>query len=92
MRRLSQRCSTGKWRWSETGRSYCAFFASALCLVSGSNRALRKLLDEKYRFAASRTFSTVRALARSGDFRILFEVEGSTVVIRTIRDRKEAYE
>ena len=29
---------------------------------------------------------------RSGDFRILFEVEGSTVVIRTIRDRKEAYE
>lgn len=29
---------------------------------------------------------------RSGDFRILFEVEGSTVVIRTIRDRKAAYE
>ncbi len=29
---------------------------------------------------------------RSDDFRILFEVEGSTVVIRTIRDRKEAYE
>lgn len=29
---------------------------------------------------------------RSGDFRILFEVEGATVVIRTIRDRKEAYE
>lgn len=29
---------------------------------------------------------------RSGDFRILFEVEGSTVVIRTIRDRKDAYE
>jgi len=29
---------------------------------------------------------------RSADSRILFEVEGSTVVIRTIRDRKEAYE
>jgi mRNA-degrading endonuclease RelE of RelBE toxin-antitoxin system len=29
---------------------------------------------------------------RWGDFRILFEVEGSKVVIRTIRDRKEAYE
>ncbi len=28
----------------------------------------------------------------SGDFRILFELEGSVVVIRTIRDRKEAYE
>ncbi len=29
---------------------------------------------------------------RSGDFRILFEVERSTIVIRAIRDRKEAYE
>ena len=29
---------------------------------------------------------------RSGDFRILFEIQGSHVVIRTIRDRKEAYE
>lgn len=29
---------------------------------------------------------------RSGSFRILFEVEGSAVVIRTIRDRKAAYE
>jgi mRNA-degrading endonuclease RelE of RelBE toxin-antitoxin system len=29
---------------------------------------------------------------RSGDFRILFEVDGTTIVIRTIRDRKSAYE
>lgn len=29
---------------------------------------------------------------RSGDFRILFEIEGPSLVIRTIRDRKEAYE
>ena len=29
---------------------------------------------------------------RSGDFRILFEIEGANLVIRTIRDRKEAYE
>jgi len=29
---------------------------------------------------------------RSGDFRILFEVEGATLVIRTLRDRKAAYE
>ena len=29
---------------------------------------------------------------RSGDFRILFEIEGTNFVIRTIRDRKEAYE
>ena len=29
---------------------------------------------------------------RSGDFRILFEIDGSTLVIRTIRDRKKAYE
>ncbi len=29
---------------------------------------------------------------RSGDFRILFELEGSTLVIRAIRDRKNAYE
>jgi mRNA interferase RelE/StbE len=28
----------------------------------------------------------------SGDFRILFEIEGSMLVIRAIRDRKEAYE
>ena len=29
---------------------------------------------------------------RSGDFRILFEIQGAHVVIRTIRDRKDAYE
>ena len=29
---------------------------------------------------------------RSGGVRILFEIEGSTLVIRTIRDRKEAHE
>ena len=29
---------------------------------------------------------------RSGDFRIMFEIEGANLVIRTIRDRKEAYE
>jgi len=29
---------------------------------------------------------------RSGNFRILFEVEGPNIVIRTIRDRKDAYE
>ena len=29
---------------------------------------------------------------RSGDVRILFELDGSTLVIRTIRDRKEAYD
>ncbi|HXA80526.1 MAG TPA: type II toxin-antitoxin system RelE/ParE family toxin [Opitutaceae bacterium] len=29
---------------------------------------------------------------RSGDFRILFELEGSALVIRAIRDRKNAYE
>jgi mRNA interferase RelE/StbE len=29
---------------------------------------------------------------RSGNFRILFEVEGASPVIRTIRDRKQAYE
>ena len=29
---------------------------------------------------------------RSGDFRILFEVERATIVIRTIRNRKAAYE
>jgi mRNA-degrading endonuclease RelE of RelBE toxin-antitoxin system len=29
---------------------------------------------------------------RSGGFRILFELEGSTLVIRSIRDRKNAYE
>jgi mRNA interferase RelE/StbE len=29
---------------------------------------------------------------RLGDFRILFEREGSTLVIRAIRDRKKAYE
>ena len=29
---------------------------------------------------------------RSGDFRVLFEIEGTNLVIRTIRDRKEAYE
>ncbi|HVS53083.1 MAG TPA: type II toxin-antitoxin system RelE/ParE family toxin [Opitutaceae bacterium] len=29
---------------------------------------------------------------RSGGFRILFEVEEATIVIRAIRDRKSAYE
>ena len=29
---------------------------------------------------------------RSGNFRILFELEGSALVIRAIRDRKNAYE
>lgn len=29
---------------------------------------------------------------RSGNFRILFELEGANIVIRTIRDRKDAYE
>ena len=29
---------------------------------------------------------------RSGNVRILFEVDGSALVIRTIRDRKKAYE
>ena len=29
---------------------------------------------------------------RSGGVRILFEIDGSTLVIRTIRDRKKAYE
>ena len=29
---------------------------------------------------------------RSGNVRIMFEVEGSTLVIRTIRDRKNAYD
>lgn len=29
---------------------------------------------------------------RSGNFRILFELDGASLVILTIRDRKEAYE
>jgi len=29
---------------------------------------------------------------RSGSFRVLFEVQGIHLVIRTIRDRKDAYE
>ena len=29
---------------------------------------------------------------RSGNFRILLEVEGANILIRTIRDRKDAYE
>ena len=29
---------------------------------------------------------------RSGSFRILFEIEATTIVIRSIRDRKAAYE
>jgi len=29
---------------------------------------------------------------RSGNYRILFEIEGANLVIRTIRDRKDAYE
>jgi mRNA-degrading endonuclease RelE of RelBE toxin-antitoxin system len=29
---------------------------------------------------------------RSGGYRILFELEDSTIIIRTIRDRKKAYE
>jgi mRNA-degrading endonuclease RelE of RelBE toxin-antitoxin system len=29
---------------------------------------------------------------RSGNYRVLFDLAGSTLVIRAIRDRKEAYE
>lgn len=29
---------------------------------------------------------------RSGGYRILFELEDSTIIIRTVRDRKTAYE
>jgi mRNA interferase RelE/StbE len=29
---------------------------------------------------------------RSGNYRILFEIEGSALVIRAIRDRRDAYE
>ncbi len=48
--------------------SYSAFFA--LCFTSGSRRAFSMFSVEKYLRAAARTFSGVKALARSGDFRI----------------------
>ena len=29
---------------------------------------------------------------RSGDYRILFDIEGNTVIVQTIKNRKEAYD
>ncbi len=37
------------------------------------------------------TAHSPRFRLRSGNFRVLFEVEGDEIVIHTIRDRREAY-
>ena len=49
---------------------YSAFFPLALSFTSGSSRAFSMFSVEKYLRVASRTFSGVKALVRSGDFRI----------------------
>ena len=46
------------------------FLLLALFVSSGRSRAVSMLSEEKYFRAASRTFSAVNALARSGNFRI----------------------
>jgi hypothetical protein len=86
----------GSWRFGERTRPACwrrrLADTSEVCGGTPRTACGPQALPGKYRPFSRCVNITFSYTLRSGDFRILFEVCGSMVVIRTIRDRKEAYE
>lgn len=83
------------------GRRYqIEYGASAMCDLDFLNAKIRKQILRKIERLESGLHGDIKRLRRAdigyrlrmGDYRILFDVEGTVIVIRRIGDRKNVYD